>query len=242
MPGKRLSRVEQQERTRSKLMQAASKVFSCKGMQQGSIDEVAEEAGYTKGAFYANFKSKEELFLAMLDERFEERIRATEEAFEGEDEFPPEQARHAAADFARASRGDEEGERLFLEFATYALQNEDFREELLTRFGTLRARLAKVYERRMETYGIKDPPAPVESLVRMVIFMADGWALWRLLEPDQVNDELFESMVEIFTTGVGVMGGALEVEAAKSQEAAPAAASTSHGSQPSGGDQPDSNG
>ena len=38
---------------------------------RASVDEVAEEAGYTKGAFYANFKSKEELFLAMLDERFD---------------------------------------------------------------------------------------------------------------------------------------------------------------------------
>ena len=242
MPKKRLTRVEQQERTRSKLMEAASRVFSCKGMQQGSIDEVAEEAGYTKGAFYANFKSKEELFLAMLDESFEERIKVTEETFEREEEFPPEQARRAAADFARASHRDEEGERLFLEFASYALQNEDFRQELLTRFATLRKRLAKIYEKRMETYGIDHPPASVEALVRMVIFMADGWALWRLLEPDQVDEELFESMIEIFTTGVGVMGGALEVEAAKSQEAAPAAASTSQGSQPSGGDQSESSG
>ena len=52
-------------------MESAAKVFACKGMSQGSIDEVAEDAGYTKGAFYANFKNKEELFLAMLDEGFE---------------------------------------------------------------------------------------------------------------------------------------------------------------------------
>jgi AcrR family transcriptional regulator len=209
MPKKRLTRQEQQQRTRSRLMESAAKIFACKGMQQSSIDEVAEEAGYTKGAFYANFKSKEELFLAMLDERFAERIQASEQAFATDDESPPDQARHAAADFARATRTDPEAERLFIEFANYALQNEDFRQELLTRFSTLRARLAAIFERRMETYGI-DAPVPVDSIVRMVIAMADGWALWRLLEPEAIDDELFASLMEIFTVGVGVMGGALE--------------------------------
>ena len=209
MPRKRLTRKEQQERTRSRLMSSAAKVFACKGMQQASVDEVAEDAGYTKGAFYANFKSKEELFLAMLDERFAERIKASEEAFAGENESPPDQARHAAADFARASRADPEAERLFLEFANYALQSEDFRQELLTRFATLRSRLATIFEQRMKTSGV-EAPVPVDQMVRMVILMADGWAIWRLLEPEAVDDGLFESMMEVFTVGIGVMGGVLD--------------------------------
>ena len=84
MGRERLTRQEQQARTRSRLMNAASKVFSCKGMQQASIDEVAQEAGYTKGAFYANFKSKEELFLAMLDEQFAQRLEELEELMEAD--------------------------------------------------------------------------------------------------------------------------------------------------------------
>ncbi len=83
----------------------ASRVFARRGMSGASIDEVAEDAGYTKGAFYANFKSKEELFLAMLDESFSERIAETEHAF-ATDESPPEQARHSAAHFAEAMRSD----------------------------------------------------------------------------------------------------------------------------------------
>lgn len=208
MGPKRLTRREQQARTRSKLLHAASKVFSRKGMQQGSIEEVAQEAGYTKGAFYANFKSKEELFLAMLDERFAERIAEVERAFASE-ESPPEQARHAAADFARASRADPASERLFLEFASYALQDVSFREQLLARFETLRSRMAEIYERRMAAYGV-EPPVPTERIVRMVIAMADGWALWRLLEPESADDDLFESMMEIFTTGIGALAGLLE--------------------------------
>jgi AcrR family transcriptional regulator len=205
MGRKRLTRLEQQARTRTRLMQAASKVFSCKGMQQASVDEVAQEAGYTKGAFYANFRSKEELFLAMLDERFGERLAQIDDAF-ASDESPPEQARHAAAEFARSIRADPDHDRLFLEFASYALQDPAFRDELVTRFATLRSRMAEIYTRRIEAFGI-EPPVPVDRIVRMVIAMADGWSLWGLLEPEAVDDELFESMMEIFTTGIGALAG-----------------------------------
>ena len=203
MGRQRLTRLEQQARTRSQLMKAAAKVFSRKGMKGASIDEVTQEAGYTKGAFYANFRSKEELFLAILDERFGERLAQIDHAF-ASDESPPEQARHAAAEFARSIRADPDHDRLFLEFATHALQEPGFRAELITRFVTLRERMAAIYERRMEEYGIK-PPVPTDRIVRMVIAMADGWSLWGLLEPDAVDDEMFESMMEIFTTGIGAM-------------------------------------
>ena len=63
----RLTRKEKQAHTRNCLMKSAAKVFAKRGLQQASIDEVAEEAGYTKGAFYANFKNKRELVYALLD-------------------------------------------------------------------------------------------------------------------------------------------------------------------------------
>jgi AcrR family transcriptional regulator len=56
----RLTRKEKQAHTRTCLMESAGKVFAKRGLQQASIDEVAEDAGFTKGAFYANFKNKEE--------------------------------------------------------------------------------------------------------------------------------------------------------------------------------------
>ena len=208
MGRKRLTRKEKQAETRSSLLRSAGKVFACKGMERASIDEVAEDAGFTKGAFYANFKNKEELFLAMLDERFAERIEATERAFAG-GESPPDQARHAAADFARSLHRDPEVTRLFLEFSSYALRSDAFREELLTRFTTLRQQLERIYQRRADEYGL-ELSVPMERIVRMVLAMADGWALWQLLEPADVDDELLEEMFAIFTTGVGVLGGALE--------------------------------
>ena len=210
----RLTHKERQARTRSSLMRSAAKVFCLRGLERASIDEVAEDAGYTKGAFYANFKSKEELFLAILDDQFAKRIADTERAFASE-EPPPDQARHAAADFARAIRSDPESARLGVEFAAHAMRNESFREELLTRFATLRDRLERIYERRAEEYGLQ-PQIPMERIVRMVIAMADGWELWQLLEPEAVDEQLLEEMMAIFTTGYGVLSGALEVKQASS--------------------------
>jgi AcrR family transcriptional regulator len=212
---KRLTRQQKQAKTRSSLMRSAAKIFCRKGLQRASIDEVAEDAGYTKGAFYANFKSKEELFLAMLDERFAERLEEIDRAFAVEGESPPEQARHAAAAYAKGLHANPGAEGLFLEFSAYALRDRGFREELLTRIATLRKRLERVYARRAEEYGL-DPVVPVERIVWMTVAMADGWALWNLLQPGEVDDELFEEMIELFTIGFGVASGALEVAAAQS--------------------------
>jgi AcrR family transcriptional regulator len=205
----RLSRKEKQAKTRSSLMKSAAKVFCRHGMDRASIDQVAEDAGFTKGAFYANFKNKEELFLAMLDEHFEQHIGEVERAFASSEESPPEQARHAAADFARGLHADPEATRLFQEFYAYAMRNDSFREELITRYATLRNRYEQVLQRRVDEYGL-NLDIPMEQIVRMVIMMADGFALWRLLEPDAVTDEVFEELMELFTIGVGVRGGVLE--------------------------------
>ena len=70
----RLTRKQRQEHTRSCLLEAAGRVFARRGLTQASVDEVAADAGFTKGAVYANFGSKEELFLAMLDVRFAHRL------------------------------------------------------------------------------------------------------------------------------------------------------------------------
>src|SRR5436853_7658208 len=125
----RMTREERRAHTRMCLMEAAGKIFSRQGLQQASIDDVAEEAGYTKGAFYANFKSKEELFLAMLDERFAARLKEIDAAV-ASDETLEVQAQQAGADFARFLGADRSWQRLFFEFAAHAARNEEFREEL----------------------------------------------------------------------------------------------------------------
>jgi AcrR family transcriptional regulator len=184
----RLTRKEKQAHTRNCLMKSAAKVFARRGLQQASIDEVAEEAGYTKGAFYANFRNKEELFLAMLDERFGHKLAEIERVAAGDD-------------FNLALASDPEFDRLFFEFSAYAARNEDFREELVTRYTALRARVAEAIRGRADRDGI-DLPIPAEQIAQMTFAMAKGLALENLLEPDAADDELFSTMLTIFFTGV----------------------------------------
>lgn len=66
-PAKRLTRDESREQTRAKLIAAARTVFAKEGFGGASVDRIAEEAGFTKGAFYSNFESKEDIFLQLLE-------------------------------------------------------------------------------------------------------------------------------------------------------------------------------
>ena len=66
---KRLTRVERRERTREELIAAADDLFTARGFHATSVDEIALEAGYTKGAVYSNFESKEDLFFAVYERR-----------------------------------------------------------------------------------------------------------------------------------------------------------------------------
>jgi len=65
----RLSRMERREKTRQDLLNAAEKCFVTRGFHATSVDEVAERAGYTKGAVYSNFGSKEDLFFGVYQRR-----------------------------------------------------------------------------------------------------------------------------------------------------------------------------
>ncbi len=68
---KRLTREEAKEQTRTELLRAARELFGQFGYRRTSLDEIAESAGYSKGAVYSNWSSKEDLFLALLDNEFE---------------------------------------------------------------------------------------------------------------------------------------------------------------------------
>ena len=196
----RLTRAEKKAETRSSLLGAAATVFARRGMQQATIEEVAEHAGFTKGAFYANFESKEELFLAMLDDRFAKHLEEIDRVLASDAE-PEDQARAGAANFVDFISSDPEWERLFFEFSAYASRNEKFRTELAARRRHLQERMAELYRRRAEQLGV-EPPFPFEDMSRMTFAMADGIALQKLLDPESVSDDLYPTMLATFFAGV----------------------------------------
>ena len=203
----RLTRKEKQAHTRACLMNSAAKVFALRGLQQASIDEVAEDAGFTKGAFYANFKSKEELFLAMLDERFAKRIEDIEEVIAGEG-TPAEKAQRAGDQFVRKLRADAEWERLFFEFSAYAARDEEFREELVTRYRAMRGQIAQALSSDGHGEGKEKGPLSLDQVALLICVMGNGFALEKLLEGDAVPDELYGTLLKIFFAGLEALSDA----------------------------------
>src|SRR6188472_3717601 len=72
---KRETRAEKQARTRAELLDTAAKVFARRGYRGASVEEIAEEAGYSHGAVYSNFEGKADLFLAVFEDYMAERAR-----------------------------------------------------------------------------------------------------------------------------------------------------------------------
>lgn len=64
----RLSRTESQQQTRARILEAARACFTRAGYAGASVDMIAEAAGYSKGAVYSNFDSKEAIFLELLEQ------------------------------------------------------------------------------------------------------------------------------------------------------------------------------
>lgn len=196
----RLTRKQRQEHTRTCLLEAAGRVFARRGLAQASVDEVAADAGFTKGAVYANFGSKEELFLEMLDRKFALRL-ADLEAVLKTDESPEAQARAAGRDFLTTISADPEWGRLFVEAALYASRNEAFREKLQASYQQMRTRMVELLRARGEADGF-EPPVPWEQLAMMFFAMANGVGFERLVEGDAVPADLFGTMLGLFTRGV----------------------------------------
>ena len=84
---RRMSRKESQEETRQKLLDAAAEIISQVGFGKASADTIAEQAGYSKGAFYSNFSSKEEMAMALLQRIKDQKLKDFSQLLDSVDEY-----------------------------------------------------------------------------------------------------------------------------------------------------------
>jgi AcrR family transcriptional regulator len=198
----RPTRMQRSVQTRAALLRSASRLICELGMHGASIDRIAADAGYTKGAFYAHFASKEDLFLTMLDEHFATELARLDAVLSGTGD-PAEEARNAAEDFLEHIDADPEWRRLYQEFATHAARNEEFRIEFAARQRDLRERMAAVFTRWAADFGVT-PPVPPRDVAAMTFFMADGFLLDQLIDPE-LDPTLYGRMFEVFMHGLMAM-------------------------------------
>lgn len=194
----RLTREQQRARTRDDLLQAAAEVFAKHGYHGTSVDMVAEAAGYTKGAVYSNFSSKEELFLALLEERREATIADVQAVM---DESAPADRAQAFGDRReRLAQWSPEWFLLEAEFELYAARHPEVRERIAERQAATRAVVEKAVERHVNDLDL-EPTYPLDELAKLVVAVGDGLSLMALNNPDTDTGRLMQVFLEVMTKG-----------------------------------------
>ncbi len=120
---------ERSDATRAKLIRSAEKIFARDGFEAAKLEEIAAEAGYTRGAFYANFDSKEDLFFALLEREVSRRI----EAFDAmtKDVEDPHEKMRAFREFFLTICQDRRWSLLALEFKLFAVRHPEVKARLV---------------------------------------------------------------------------------------------------------------
>jgi AcrR family transcriptional regulator len=187
--GKRLTRTESRERTKDRLLAAAAELFAQRGVNGTSVEQIAERAGYTRGAFYGNFEDKHELVVALLAQRrSQEAVEVA--ALEGDvmarlKEWHAARAEHLPEWFA-----------LRTELTLYALRNPDSRLSAGENERAARELIEASVRATFAARGV-EPPADPAFLALIIHALEDGLLRQRYLSPDGTSDTVIADAVEL---------------------------------------------
>ncbi|MGW0845869.1 TetR/AcrR family transcriptional regulator [Streptomyces sp. NPDC002787] len=176
----RLSRAESQERTRERLVATARELFLRDGYAATSLSDVAETAGYSKGAVYSNFRGKGHLCLAVLDDIRAEQLALLMESVTGDAAIEDRLATFAA--WGEAHIGDEAWTTLEVEFLTGARHDDELRDEITARVATIREALAVLLDALAEELGVT-PAMPSDQAAMTLLSLGIGLGVQRIADP-----------------------------------------------------------
>ena len=205
MPSARLDRRTRTARAqgrdgREALLATAAEVFAERGFREASMDEIAARAGYSKGAVYWHFPSKDDLFFALVEDRIDKPIRAAAGELEA---APPDRDMAPAANRVLAHLLGPERRILLLdhEYWAQAARDPRLRARYAARRAELNRALARALEARMEHLGAPPLGERAEGMAAALLGLARGLAQQRLLDPDAVPDDLFGDTLELIYRG-----------------------------------------
>src|SRR6266478_3668093 len=175
--------------TRDKLFEASARVFEEQGIGGASIETIAAAAGFSRGAFYSNFKSKDELIIAMLEDHLQQTIRRNLDLL----------ARHKnLADFIEAlktmdrSKQDPLGRSplLHMEMILFVARAEKRRSELAKRLRAGRKLITDILETTSKNSGW-NPAIDPARMGAIVLAMEDAFRLHNLIDPETTPADSF---------------------------------------------------
>src|SRR5882672_10291266 len=186
---------ERTEATRRKLLAAAERIFARDGFEAARLEDIAAGAGYTRGAFYANFESKEDIFFALLDEWVRERIESGTAALR-QQKNPLKKLAALREHYAGIAK-DRHLVLISLEFKLFALRHPEAHARLRDRHRRMRATWGKLFAELLQALGrtlpISNPAASACCLA-----LAQGLLLEQLVDPKTLSEEDVRHMLGVF--------------------------------------------
>lgn len=193
---KRLTREESRAQTRQDLLDAAKILFARQGFEGSSVEQIAEAAGYTRGAFYSNFETKEVLLIALIERCFDDDL-AGIALLQGD-------LAAVSAGFQQAAHLEESRHReahlLKMEFWMCALRSPAVRTAYAAQHARLRSAIGTLIEAQYAA-SHRPLPAPAEELAAVTVALRNGLDSQKLISPDAVPDDLYGLTLHLLLTG-----------------------------------------
>jgi len=177
----RLSRAEQNERNRALVLEAARRIFLARGYHAATLDEIADQAGFSRGVVQSRFGNKADLFLALLEEQIAER--AAQNARLAEGLSGAEGMRVLREHGARRNRAELDWGLLVIEFRVHAARDPDLSRRYAALHARTRQALAEVITGIHRRAG-QLPPFPAEDMAQMILTVEAGIRLEQAAEPE----------------------------------------------------------
>jgi AcrR family transcriptional regulator len=188
--------------TREKLFEAAARVFEDQGIGGASIEAIAAAAGFTRGAFYSNFKSKDELIIAMLEDHVAQSIRRNLDLLD----------RHRnLADFIDALKTIDRSHQdplarsplLHMEMILFVARAEKRRPDLAKRLRARRKLIVDIVEATSKNNGKNASPNPT-WIGAIVLALEDGFRLHRLIDQETTPADSFLRAITDLQRSIGI--------------------------------------
>jgi len=196
----RAARAEGRE-ARDELLSAALRVFARRGYRAAGVDEIATEAGYSKGALYWHFSGKAELLDALLEERVDAPMREKIALLAS---APPDQDMSVEASRTFGGQVADQREALLLEreYWSLAIRDPELRSRYAERQAELRRELGAAMEARARHLGTPDLGVPADDVARIVLSIIGGLTVDELIEPGSVRPELLGEALAVIYAGL----------------------------------------
>lgn len=186
--------------TRRHLLDAAAHVFARAGFHRATLDDVAATAGFTKGAVYSNWRSKDDLFVAVLDDRIDRQLAVVGDvldraaADDGDDLDRIRLLLQSGAVF-----WDESWSALYLEFVVYARRNPQARAKLAAAAQRSHAFVTGLIAQARDRRVGGEPRHDAADLAHISLALFEGLAIARLVDPDGASSSIVDTVLAVLS-------------------------------------------